>query len=136
MTDSRLALAQRLAIAGLIVFVIYHVDEVAKASGTAGFLPIASPMIRGLLFELSTLALAAAAFVLSWSKPSIIVSLVLVVTGVLMVWDGIAIGTTYFTVLVVPGPVVGFIYGVAVFALGIAKGISTGIAMRTATTVA
>jgi len=70
-TDSRLGLAERLAIAGLIIFVIYRVVEVAKASGTAGFLRVASPMFTGLLFELGTLALAAAAFVLSWSnRPS------------------------------------------------------------------
>jgi len=135
-TVSRLALAERLAIAGLIIFVIYHVEEVAKTSGTAGFLPVASPKFRGLLFELGTLALAAAAFVLSWSKPSIIVSMVLIVTGLLMVWDGTAIGTRYFTVLAGPGPIIGFVYGVAILALGIVKGISTRMAMKTATTSA
>ena len=132
MTDSRLALAQRLAVAGLAIFAIYHVDEVAKASGTAGFLPIDNPMIRGLLFELSTLLLSAAAFALSWSRPSIIVSMVLIIAGALMVMDGVAIGTRYFTVIAVPGPVIGLAYGIAVLALGLAKGISTGMAMKTA----
>jgi hypothetical protein len=105
MTDSRFALAKVLSIAGLAIFSIYYVDELAKEGGTAGgFLPVASPIIRGLSFQLSTLVLSAVAFALSWKKPSLLLSATLIITGGLMVIDGISIGTRYFTVLVLPGP--------------------------------
>jgi hypothetical protein len=48
MTNPRLALAQLLSIAGLAIFLIYYVDETAKEGG---FLPIASPMLRGCHFS-------------------------------------------------------------------------------------
>jgi hypothetical protein len=48
-----------------------------------------------------------------------------------MIADGIAIGTRYLTNLTVPGPVIGLVYGIAVLSLGLAKGIITGMAMKT-----
>lgn len=133
MTNSRLALAQVLAIASLAIFSIYYIDEIAKEGGTAGgFLPVANPIIRGLSFQLSSLILSTLAFALSWNKPSLLVPAALVVTGALMVIDGITTGTRYFTVLVLPGPVIGFAYGLAILALGIVKSIKTGMAMTTA----
>jgi hypothetical protein len=132
--DPKLALAKGLAIAGLVIFSVYYVDEIAKGGGTAGgFLPIASPITRGLSFQLSPLILSAAAFALSWNKPSLLVPAALVATGALMVIDGITTGTRYFTVLVLPGPVIGFAYGLAILALGIVKSVKTGMAMTTAT---
>jgi hypothetical protein len=134
MTNSKLVLAKGLAIAGLIIFAVYYIDETAKEGGTTGgFLPVANPMIRGLLFQLSPLILSAAAFAASWNKPSVLVSIVLIVIGILMVIDGVTIGTRYFTILVVPGPIIGFTYGLVVLALGIAKSIKTVMAMRTTT---
>ncbi|MGH9992570.1 MAG: hypothetical protein ACREAZ_08000 [Nitrososphaera sp.] len=130
-TNSKIALAKGLAVAGLVIFAVYYVDEVSKGGGTTGgFLPISSPMIRGLSFQLSSLAVSAAAFAVSWSKPSFLVSIVLVSTGSLMVIDGITTGTRYFTILVLPGPIIGFTYGLAVLALGIVKSVKTGMAMR------
>jgi hypothetical protein len=122
MSDPRLAVARLLATAGLVLFSIYFVDEIAKDGGAVGgFLPVPSPMSRGLAFELPTLALSAAAFALSWRKPSVLVSIVLLVTGTLMIIDGVTIGTRYFVALTLPGPVIGFIYGLVVLALGIIK---------------
>jgi hypothetical protein len=133
MASSKLVLAKGLAIAGFVIFAVYYIDEVAKGGGTAGgFLPVASPMIRGLSFQLSSLVLSAVAFAISWSKPSLLASILLVTSGALMVIDGITTGTRYFTILVLPGPVIGFIYGLAVLALGIIKSVKTGIAIRTA----
>jgi hypothetical protein len=106
----------------LVIIAIYHFDEVARASGSAGFLPIANPMQRGLLFEFTTMLLAAAAFLISWKRPSIIIPMLLVVAAALMVIDGIAIGTKHFTILTLPGPILGPIYGFVVFALGVGKG--------------
>jgi len=134
MTDSKLSLAKGLATVGLIVFLVYYVDETAKGGGTTGgFLPVANPMIRGLSFQLSPLILSTVAFALSWNKPSLLVSATMVVTGALMVIDGTT-GTRYFTILVIPGPIIGFIYGLAVLALGIVKSVRTRMAMRTKTT--
>ena len=130
MADPKLVLAQRLAMAALAVYSVYHIDEVMRASGMGGFLPVANPMARGLLFELNPLVLSVPAFAASWKKPSIIVSMLLVITGALMVADGVAIGTKYFAIMTVPGPVIGFAYGVAVLALGLAKGTTTWIAMK------
>jgi hypothetical protein len=85
------------------------------------------------LFQLSSLIFSAAAFATSWNKPSLLASIVLVVNGALMVIDGITTGTRYFTILVLPGPIIGFIYGLIVLVLGVVKSIRTGIEMRTAT---
>lgn len=99
MIDSRLALAKVLATVGLAIFSIYYVDELAKEGGTAGgFLPVTSPIIRGLSFQLSTLILSAVAFALSWKKSSLLLSATLVITGALMVIDGIIVGTRYFSI--------------------------------------
>jgi hypothetical protein len=122
----RLAVARLLAAAGLVLFSIYFVDEIAKDGGAVGgFLPVPRPMARGLAFELPTLALSAAALALSWRKPSVLVSIVLLVIGTLMIIDGVTIGTRYFVVLTLPGPIIGFVYGLVVLALGIIKSMRT-----------
>ena len=120
-----------MAIAGLAITSIYHIDEVLKASGTPGYLPILNSMLRGALFEISALALSATAFALSWAKPSIVVSLILILTGILMTVDAVAIGTKYFSILTVPGPIIGFFYVLAVLLLGIVKAAMTARAMKT-----
>lgn len=53
------------------------------------FPQIDNPMVRGLLVELSTLLLSAVAFALSLNRPSIIVSMVLTVTGALKSWTAL-----------------------------------------------
>lgn len=131
MAVSKVVWAQRLALAGLVLIVIYHVDEVMKASGGDGFLPISNPMIRGLTFELPGLVLSTASFVLSWNRPSIIVSIIVLITGTLMVADGVAIGTKYLSVTTIPGPIIGLLYGLIVLSLGISKAVLTASAMKT-----
>jgi hypothetical protein len=133
MTDSRLVLAKLLSIIGLAIFSIYYIDELAKEGGIAGgFLPIASPIIRGLSFQLSTMIISAVAFARSWKKPSLLLSATLVIVGALMVVDGITTGTRYFTILVLPGPIIGFAYGLVVLAFGIVKSIEMARVMTTA----
>lgn len=124
-------MAIRLSIVAVVIIVIYHVDEVARASGLAGFLPISNPMQRALLFEFTAMLLAAAAFVISWRTPSIIVPMLLIIAGALMVMDGIAISTKYFTILTVPGPILGLGCGVVVLALGVAKATEAAVALKT-----
>lgn len=131
MLGSRLALARVLAVAGLAIFLIYYLDEIAKDGGSVGgFLPIASPMARGLAFQLIPLILSGMAFALSWRRPSILISALLTATGLLMVIDGMTTGTRFFTNLAVPGPVIGFVYGIAVLVLGIVKSLRTGLALK------
>lgn len=43
-----------------------------------------------------------------------------------MVMDGIEIGAPHFVDLEVPGPVIGFAYGIAVLVLGLAKAVVLG----------
>ena len=131
MADPRIVLAQRLAIAGLVIIAVYHVDEVMKASGGKGYLPIPNPMMRGALFGVPVLVLSASSFVVAWKKPTILVSLILLITGTLMVADGIAIGTQYLSVLTIPGPIIGLFYGLAVLSLGLAKAVLTASAIKT-----
>jgi hypothetical protein len=132
MTDSRHVLAKILSLAALAIFSIYFIDELAKEGGTTGgFLPVASPIVRGLSFQLSTLILSSVAFALSWKKPSFLISATLVTMGALMVIDGIIIGTRYLTILVLPGPIIGFTYGLAILVLGTAKSIHTGMLKAT-----
>jgi hypothetical protein len=123
--------AQRLAIAALAIIAVYHVDEVMKASGGSGFIPIINPMMRGALFEVPALVLSVVSFGFSWNKPSIIVSMVLLITGSLMVVDGITIGTRYLSIVTIPGPIIGLLYGLAVLALGMTKAIMTVAVMKT-----
>jgi hypothetical protein len=129
--DSKVVLAQRLAIAGLVIITVYHVDEVMKASGGSDYLPIPNPMIRGALFGVPALVLSVASFAFTWNKPSILVSLILLITGTLMTADGIAIGTRYLSVYTIPGPIIGLFYGLAVLSLGLAKAILTASAIKT-----
>ena len=130
MVDSRIQWAQRLALAGLAVTVIYHIDEVMKASGGSGYLPLASPMLRGALFGIPTFSLSAASFVLSWKRASFLVSIILIVGGSLMVADGIMIGTRFLTLLTMPGPIIGLVYGIGILALGIIKTVMTIIFLK------
>jgi hypothetical protein len=119
--NSRVQWAQRFALAALVVIVIYHIDEVMKASGGSGYLPIANPMLKGALFGIPTLGLSTISFLLSWQRASFTVSIILLVGGGLMVADGIMIGTRYLTVLTLPGPLIGLLYGLVVLSIGIIK---------------
>lgn len=68
--------------------------------------------------------LAVAAFVISWNQRSFIVAGLLAVSGsILMIPPLIATG--YLTVIVIPGPILGFISGLTIFGLGVIKGIRT-----------
>lgn len=130
MADSKLELAQRLALAGAIIVIVYHIDEVIKASGGSGYLPIPSPMVRGALFGIPALALSVASFALVWRKTSIIVPMLLLISGGLMTVDGIMIGTKYLSILTMPGPIIGLVYGVTMLSLGVIKAVTTAYVLK------
>jgi hypothetical protein len=119
MTNSKLALATGLAAAALALVLPNLVGGIAVlgiAAGTA--------------LNISSLALSAAAFVVSWKQRSFPVAGLLAATGVIYMIPGlVALASINFAVIVVPGPILGVIFGLAIFGLGAAKGIRTARAV-------
>jgi hypothetical protein len=120
MTNSKLRLAQGLAIAATIAILI----------NTFGGLP---PTPVRLLFAVTGVLLAAAAFGVSWGQKSVLISALLLISGTLVTVNAI-IATRSFSILVFPGPIIGVILGLVLLALGIAKSLSTATKIRTEST--
>ena len=120
MTNSKLRLAQGLAIAATIAILI----------NTFGGLP---PTPLRLLFAVTGVLLAAAAFGVSWGQKSVLISALLLISGTLVTVNAI-IATRNFSILVFPGPIIGVILGLVLLALGIAKSLSTATKIRTEAT--
>jgi hypothetical protein len=66
------------------------------------------------------IALATAAFVLSWKENSLVVTGLLIAAGIAGIIAGVR-NTDFFTVIVFPGPIIGIIIGLGIFGLGMAK---------------
>jgi hypothetical protein len=120
MTNSKLRLAQGLAIAATIAILI----------NTFGGLP---PTPVRLLFAVTGVLLAAAAFGVSWGQKSVLISALILISGTLVTVNAI-IATRNFSILVFPGPIIGVILGLILLALGIAKSLSTATKIRTEAT--
>jgi hypothetical protein len=120
MTNSKLRLAQGLAIAATIAILI----------NTFAGLP---PTPVRLLFAVTGVLLAAAAFGVSWGQKSVLISALLLISGTLVTVNAI-IATRNFSILVFPGPLIGVILGLVLLALGIAKSLSTATKIRTEAT--
>jgi hypothetical protein len=120
MTNSKLRLAQGLAIAATIAILI----------NTFGGLP---PTPVRLLFAVTGVLLAAAAFGVSWGQKSVLISALLLISGTLVTVNAI-IATRNFSIIVFPGPIIGVILGLVLLALGIAKSLSTATKIRTEAT--
>ena len=69
-------------------------------------------------------ALATAAFVVSWKHKSFLVAGLLAASGIIFMVASV-IATEYFAVIMVPGPILGVIFGLWILGLGLAKGIRT-----------
>ena len=81
----------------------------------------------GAVFGISAIALSVAAFVLSLKKRSYVVAGLLAAGGIIyMIAAVTALGD--FSVIVVPGPILGVLFGLLIFGLGVAKGITTAMA--------
>ncbi len=113
MTNSRLVLASGLA-AATLALVLTSVTGGAPLL-QAGLAPI---------LVLSAIVLAAVAFAVSRKQRSFIVAGLLAVSGIILMIPAL-IATGYFAVIVLPGPILGVIFGFALFGLGVAKGIGT-----------
>jgi hypothetical protein len=121
MTNSKLRLAQGLAIAAATIAILIN---------TFGGLP---PTPVRLLFAVTGVLLAAAAFGVSWGQKSVLISALLLISGTLVTVNAI-IATRNFSILVFPGPLIGVILGLVLLALGIAKSLSTATKIRTEAT--
>ena len=81
----------------------------------------------GAVFGISAIALSVAAFVLSLKKRSYVVAGLLAAGGIIYMIPAVtALGD--FSVIVVPGPILGVLFGLLIFGLGAAKGARTAMA--------
>jgi hypothetical protein len=71
-----------------------------------------------------SVGLATGAFVVSWKQKSFLVAGLLAASGVMLMVSAL-IATRYLAVIVFPGPILGVAFGLAIFGLGVAKGIRT-----------
>ena len=69
------------------------------------------------------IALATAAFAVSWKQNSWVVTGLLIAAGITGIIAGVR-NTDFFTVIVIPGPIMGIIIGLGIFGLGMAKVLS------------
>lgn len=87
----------------------------------------------GTALNLSSIALSAAAFAVSWKQRSFPVAGLLAAAGVIYMIPGlVALASINFAVIVFPGPILGVIFGLAILGLGVAKGIRTATAVTAA----
>ncbi|HEY9407353.1 MAG TPA: hypothetical protein VIP53_07900 [Nitrososphaera sp.] len=115
-------LAKVLAVAALILFLISGIDVATNAAG-GDLLPLSS-MVRGMIFGFGAVAVATAAFFVSMNRGSILVSILLIVTGTLMVIAGM-VSTRGLTLIWFPGPIIFLFLGFWLIALGIVKNVRT-----------
>jgi hypothetical protein len=71
---------------------------------------------------ISAIALTVGALIVSWKQRSFVVAGLLAASGIILMIPAI-IATGYFAVIVFPGPILGVIFGLVIFGLGVAKGI-------------
>ena len=124
MTNSKLVLAVGLAAATLALVLTNVIGGVAVLA--AGLAPV---------FGISAIVLATAAFGVSWKQRSFPVAGLLAASGIIFMIPAV-IATGYFAVIVFPGPILGVIFGLVIFGLGMSNGVRTARAIKaTETTV-
>lgn len=116
MSNSKLVLAKGFAGTALAIALV---DAI-----WSGFLPI-DVATGGIVFGLSTISFSTAAFFISLRQRSLIVSALLVASGIVITIHGV-IEARNLAVIYVPGPILGVIFGLWVLALGIAKSMKSG----------
>lgn len=131
MTNLKHALSVGLAAATLLAVlpffaggVLLYQPSIAPLLVQMGLVPGAGPAWFAPVFGTLALALGAAAFAVSWEQRSFLVAGLLAVSGVLWMMPGL-VATGYLSTIVVPGPILGFISGLIIFGLGVAKGFGT-----------
>ena len=97
-------LAKALVVSALVLFLISGADVATNVAAVGHLLPLSS-MARGMIFGFGAVALATAAFFVSMNKRSILVSVLLIVTGALMAIAGV-VSTRGLTLIWFPGPII------------------------------
>ena len=83
-------------------------------------------LAAGTALSVTSIALPAVAFAVSWKQRSYLVAGLLAATGVIyMIPALVALASINFAVIVFPGPILGVIFGLVIFGLGVAKGVRT-----------
>jgi hypothetical protein len=113
MTNPKLTLAVGLAAATLALCFINAVGNVALVT-KVGPTPV---------FSLAAIVLASAAFVVSWKMRSYLVAGLLTASGIIFMVPALNAMGYSFAVIVFPGPILGIIFGLVIFGLGVAKGV-------------
>jgi hypothetical protein len=126
MAATCLAVAQGLAIVGL--------GSILINAAIGVFWPLGAHT-SGLIVGPFGVFTSIAAFFVSWNKRTILVSALLVASGLASTIDGI-LETRNLAVLTIPGPILEFIFGVVILALAVAKSLVLARAMRTKTAAA
>lgn len=113
-TNSESALTVGLAAAtiALVLTLVVGGPAVMQGAGVA------------MAFVISAIALAVAAFIVSRNQRSFLVAGLLAASGAILMIPGL-IATGYLSVIVFPGPILGVIFGLIIFGLGVASGIRT-----------
>ena len=113
-TNSKSALAVGLAAAtiALVLTLVVGGPAVMQGAGVA------------MAFVISAIALAVAAFIVSRNQRSFLVAGLLAASGAILMIPGL-IATGYLSVIVFPGPILGVIFGLIIFGLGVVSGMKT-----------
>jgi hypothetical protein len=113
-TNSKSALAVGLAAAtiALVLTLVVGGPAVMQGAGVA------------MAFVISAIALAVAAFIVSRNQRSFLVAGLLAASGAILMIPGL-IATGYLSVIVFPGPILGVVFGLIIFGLGVVSGIRT-----------
>lgn len=113
-TNSKSALAVGLAAAttALVLTLVVGGPAVMQGAGVA------------MAVVISAIALAVAAFIVSRNQRSFLVAGLLAASGAILMIPGL-IATGYLSVIVFPGPILGVIFGLIIFGLGVVSGIRT-----------
>jgi hypothetical protein len=115
MTNSKLVIGVGLAAAALALVL-------PNLAGGIAVLGLAA----GTALSVTSIALSAVAFAVSWKQRSYLVAGLLAATGVIyMIPALVALASINFAVIVFPGPILGVIFGLAIIGMGVAKGIRT-----------
>jgi hypothetical protein len=109
------------------------VTGVVLASAALAFIMtngLGGPAFLGDVDDISAIASATAAFVVSWKQRSYLVAGLLIVSGIVFMIPAM-IATEYLAIIVIPGPILGVISGLGILGLGVAKSIRTARAPST-----
>jgi hypothetical protein len=113
-TNSKSAVAVGLAAAtiALVLTLVVGGPAVMQGAGVA------------MAFVIGAITLAVAAFIVSRNQRSFLVAGLLAASGAILMVPGL-IATGYLSVIVFPGPILGVIFGLIIFGLGVVSGIRT-----------